>query len=59
MNKNKMTQEEKLEYLNSISFSNLVKAIDEKWSHTYEDYIDEEFEQQLEIVGYYFDEDAQ
>jgi hypothetical protein len=54
-----MTQEEKLEYLNSISFSNLVKAIDEKWSHTYEDYIDEEFEQQLEIVGYYFDEDAQ
>lgn len=24
------------EYLESISFRNLVKAIDEKWSHTYE-----------------------
>jgi len=23
------------EYLDSMSFSNLVKAIDEKWSHTY------------------------
>jgi len=32
-----MTNEEKREYLDSISFSNLVKAIDEKWSHTYID----------------------
>jgi len=35
--KKKMTNEEKREYLDSISFSNLVKAIDEKWSHTYID----------------------
>ncbi|MDB4378611.1 hypothetical protein N9Z41_02455 [bacterium] len=59
MNKPKMTQEEKLEYLDSISFSNLVRAIDEKWSHTYEDYIDEEFEQQHEIVENYFVTDTQ
>lgn len=59
MNKTKMTQEEKLEYLDSISFSNLVRAIDEKWSHTYKDYVDEEFEQQLEIAEYFFDVDTQ
>jgi hypothetical protein len=59
MTKTRMTQEEKLEYLDSISFSNLVKAIDEKWSHTYEDYIEEEFEQQPEIAEYFFDLDTQ
>jgi len=32
-----MTKEEKQEYLEKISFSNLVKAINEKWSHTYID----------------------
>ena len=53
------TQEEKLEHLESISFSNLVKAIDEKWSHTYEDYVEEEFEQQLEIAEYFFELDTQ
>jgi hypothetical protein len=37
MSKSKMTPEEKQEYLETISFSNLVKAIDEKWSHTYID----------------------
>lgn len=56
MSKKQMTQEEKLEYLDSISFRNLVKAIDEKWSHTYEDYIDEEYELQLELVGHYFED---
>jgi hypothetical protein len=35
MPKAKMTEKQKKEYLDSISFSNLVKAIDEKWSHTY------------------------
>lgn len=37
MPKRKMSPEEKQDYLESISFSNLVKAIDEKWSHTYVD----------------------
>jgi len=37
MPRKKLTVEEKKEYLESISFSNLVKAIDEKWSHTYVD----------------------
>jgi len=32
-----MTKEEKQEYLEKISFSNLVKAINEKWSHAYID----------------------
>lgn len=32
------TPEEKTKYLESISFQNLVKAIDEKWGHTYKDY---------------------
>jgi hypothetical protein len=41
-----MTYEEKQEYLEKISFSNLVKAIDEKWSHTY---IDPPKEDNLEI----------
>jgi len=31
------TQEEKIQHLEEISFSNLVKAIDKKWSHTYID----------------------
>jgi len=44
MLKKRMTEEEKLAYLESISFSNLVKAIDEKWSHTYQDYIEEKTE---------------
>ena len=37
MAKPKMTPEEKQEYLKSISFKNLVKEIDAKWSHTYID----------------------
>lgn len=37
MPKKKLTTEEKKEHLEAISFSNLVKAIDEKWSHTYVD----------------------
>ena len=37
MRKSKMSPEERQEYLESISFNNLVKAIDEKWSHTYVD----------------------
>jgi uncharacterized protein YprB with RNaseH-like and TPR domain len=41
-----MTKEQKQEYLEKISFSNLVKAIDEKWSHTY---IDPPKEDNLEI----------
>ncbi len=31
----KMTLKEHKEHMDSISFSSLVKAIDEKWSHTY------------------------
>ena len=42
MPRKKLTVEEKKEYLESISFSNLVKAIDEKWSHTYIDPLKEE-----------------
>lgn len=37
MSNRKMTEEEKKNHLDSISFSNLVRAIDEKWSHTYID----------------------
>jgi hypothetical protein len=37
MSKKKMTNEEKQEHLKSITFSKLVKDIDEKWSHTYLD----------------------
>jgi hypothetical protein len=37
MPKKKLTAEEKKEHLEAISFNNLVKAIDEKWSHTYVD----------------------
>jgi hypothetical protein len=33
------------EYLDSISFKELVKAIDAKWGHTYEDVIVEETNQ--------------
>jgi hypothetical protein len=46
MPKRKLTAEEQREYLEEISFSNLVKAIDEKWSHTY---IDPPKEDNLEI----------
>lgn len=42
MPKKKLTAEEKKEHLEAISFSNLVKAIDEKWSHTYVDPLKEE-----------------
>jgi len=37
MARKKLTAEEKKEHLEAISFSNLVKAIDERWSHTYVD----------------------
>jgi len=37
--KTKMTPEEKKEHLDKISFSNLVKEIDEKWGHTYQEYV--------------------
>ena len=30
------------EHLEKISFSNLVKAIDEKWSHTYQPFVNED-----------------
>jgi len=46
MPKRKLTAEEQIEYLEKISFSNLVKAIDEKWSHTY---IDPPKEEDLEF----------
>jgi KaiC/GvpD/RAD55 family RecA-like ATPase len=37
MRKNKMTEEEISEHMKTISFSNLVKEINKKWSHTYID----------------------
>jgi len=46
MPKKNLTAEEKQEHLEAISFSNLVKAIDEKWSHTY---IDPPKEEDLEF----------
>jgi len=46
MPKRKLTAEEKKEHLEAISFSNLVKAIDEKWSYTY---IDPPKEEDLEF----------
>jgi len=46
MPKKKLTAEEKQEHLEAISFSNLVRAIDEKWSHTY---IDPPKEEDLEF----------
>ena len=42
MPRKKLTPEEKQEYLEKISFINLVEAINEKWSHTYIDYEPEE-----------------
>ena len=49
MSKLKMTPEEKLQHLESISFSNLVKAIDKKWSHTYLEYVPEkDYEEESE-----------
>ena len=46
MPRKKLTAEEHKKHLEEISFSNLVKAIDEKWSHTY---IDSPKEDNLEI----------
>jgi len=37
MPRKKLTAEEHKKHLEEISFSNLVKAINEKWSHTYID----------------------
>ena len=37
MRKPKMTEEELAKHMKAISFSNLVKEINEKWSHTYID----------------------
>jgi hypothetical protein len=37
MRKPKMTDKEKAEHMKTISFANLVREIDEKWSHTYID----------------------
>jgi len=54
MSKAKMTPEEKAEYLESISFSKLVEAINEKWSHTYIDY-EEDNEDLEEALEAYFD----
>lgn len=51
-NLNKLSEEEKKDYLESISFSNLVKAIDEKWSHTY---IDPPPEEDLEPLEKFLD----
>jgi len=47
MSKRFKTPEEQQEYLDSISFSNLVKAIDEKWSHTYKEYVEDETEEEV------------
>jgi len=41
MSKNKMNDEELIEHMKTISFSNLVKEINDKWSHTYIDFIEE------------------
>ena len=37
MPRKKLTAEEHKKHLEEISFSNLVKAINKKWSHTYID----------------------
>ena len=41
------------EYLDSMSFTNLVRAIDEKWSHTYQavDYVKPELNPLQEILA--------
>jgi len=44
MLKRNLTVEEKEKYWEEISFSNLVKAIDKKWSHTYIDYKEDDLE---------------
>ena len=44
MPRKKLTAEEHKKHLEEISFSNLVKAIDEKWSHTYIDYKEDDLE---------------
>ena len=37
----KTAQEKRAEHLSTLSFSNLVRDIDEKWSHTYIDVSEE------------------
>lgn len=36
----KAKQRKSPEYLKKVSFSELVKEIDAKWSHTYEDFVE-------------------
>jgi hypothetical protein len=48
MRKPKMTDKEKAEHMKTISFSNLVKEIDEKWSHTYIDFAEEDYKEESE-----------
>lgn len=38
------------EFMKEISFKELVKAIDEKWSHTYESVLDLDYEEYIEEV---------
>jgi hypothetical protein len=38
------------EFMKEISFKELVKAIDEKWSHTYESVLDLDYEEYMEEV---------
>jgi len=49
MRKPKMTEEEISEHMKLISFSNLVKEIDEKWSHTYID-VSNEVDEETTII---------
>jgi len=46
MPKRKMSPEEKREYLDSLSFTNLVKAINKKWSHTYIDVLEQDYKEE-------------
>jgi len=42
MPKRKLSKEEKEAHLKNISFENLVRELDEKWSDTYEDYVEDD-----------------
>lgn len=51
MSKKFKTPEEEQDYLDSISFYNLVKAIDEKWAHTYLEYVEGETQEVEETLS--------
>jgi len=48
MRKPKMNEKELAEHMKAISFSNLVKEINEKWSHTYIDFVEEDYKEESE-----------